>query len=511
LSPLPALAVLALAAAAPVPVRRSGPLPAGATPADSALAGAASAPARAAAGSAPPAAVDLAGLSPDARRVLSAALEGGAYDVLAELTDGIGARLAGSEGADAAVGWAAARLRREGLAVRLEPVRVRRWVRGEERAEVLASGAGRAQPLAVTALGNSPPTPPEGLAADVVEVRSLEELRALGDRVRGKGVLFQHDMRDAAGYGRFVRLRTRGPAEAARLGAAAALVRSLSTATLRAPHTGTTLFPPEVRPIPAAGIAVEDAELIHRLLARGPVRVRLWLGCGPGRPPEVDTANVVAELPGGERPGEVVLVGAHLDSWDLGAGAVDDGAGVAMVMEAMRILRAMPRPPRRTVRAVLFMNEENGVDGGIAYARANAADGARTVAALEADGGAGRPLGVRARTGPGGLEIVRGWARALAPLGADGVAEGGGGTDVSPLEWQRVPTLDVRQDPTRYFDWHHSAADTLDKVDRRELAEATAAFAWIAWSAADAAETLPRPPPPPDPPWWEPAPVAETR
>ena len=452
-------------------------------------------------------ALALAATPPRPAPIVAAALEGRSYDLLAELTDGIGARPAGSAGAEAAVTWAADWFRREGLAVRLEPVRLRRWVRGVERAEVVASARWRAQPLVVTALGSSPPTPPAGLAGEVVEAGGLEELRALGERVNGKVVLLQHDMKDASGYGRHAGLRLHGPAVAAKLGASAVLVRSLSTATLRAAHTGATLFPKHGPAVPAAAITLEDAELLHRLLARGPVTVRLWLGCGPGDPPEADSANVVAELRGSVRAEEMVVVAAHLDSWDLGTGAIDDGAGVAMVMETMRILKSLPQPPRRTVRAVLFMNEENGVDGGVAYARAHEQDGARTVAAMEADGGAARPTGVRVTAGPGGPELVRAWARPLASLGADRVTEGGGGTDISPLGWQRVPTLDVRQDSTHYFDWHHSAADTLDKVDRRELAEATAAFAWVAWAAADAADTLARPPAPEGPPWWaEPAP-----
>jgi len=438
----------------------------------------------------------------DAVPILAAARKGRAYDLLASLADTVGPRLAGSPGAEAAVRWAAEWFRQNGFEVRLEPVRVRRWVRGEERAEVLSAGAGPGQALAVTALGNSPPTPPGGAAGEVVEVGSLEELRALGDGVRGRVVLFQHDMKQAADYGRFAPLRMRGPAEAARLGAAAALVRSLATASLRTPHTGATLFPAGGPRVPAAAVSVEDAELLHRLLQRGPVKVRLVLGCGAGEPAEVESANVVAELRGRERPEEVVVVGAHIDSWDLGAGAVDDGAGVAMVMEALRIAKAQPSPPRRTLRAVLFMNEENGLDGGVGYYRAHRAEGDRHVAAVEADGGAGRPTGVRVTAGQGGIELVQAWARPLAALGADRVSPDGGGADISPLAYARVPRLSIEQDASRYFDWHHSAADTLDKVDPRELSEATAALAWIAWSLADAAETLPRPLAPESAPSW---------
>jgi Zn-dependent M28 family amino/carboxypeptidase len=445
---------------------------------------------------------------PEAARLLGRALaEGGAYQRLAELTDTVGARLTGSPGAEAAVRWALARFRKDGLEARLEPVRVHRWVRGAERAELLPAPGWRGQPLAVTALGGSPPTPPGGLAAEVVEAWSLEEVEKLGEALRGKVVLLQHRMGSGEGYGQAVRLRSRGPAAAARAGAAGALMRSLATTSLRSPHAGQTRFDPGERQIPAAALSTEDADLLHRLAGRGPVKVKLTLGCGPGDPPEAESANVVAEIRGRERPEEVVLLAAHLDSWDLGTGAVDDGAGVAMVMDAMRLAAGMGRPPRRTLRAVLTMNEENGLDGGVGYAERHRDELGGHVAAIEADSGAGRPTGLRVAAGPGGLEAMRALARPLSTLGADGVAEGDAGADVSPLHYQRVPALSVAQDTSRYFDWHHSAADTLDKVSPRDLAEATAALAWVAWALAEAPETLPRPEPPDKPPWWKPAPA----
>jgi hypothetical protein len=440
---------------------------------------------------------------PEAARILAEALRGGSYPILAELTDGVGARLAGSPGADAAVRWSADWFRRHAIQVRLEPVMVTRWIRGEERAEVIAEAGGRPQSLAVTALGMSAPTPPGGAVAEVIEVRSLDELAELGSRVKGKIVLFQHGMKVAADYGRFSGLRIRGPAAAARLGAVAALVRSLSTATFRLPHTGTTSFPPGVAAIPAGALAVEDAELLHRLLGRGPVQVRLVLGGRLADPPLAPSANVVAEIRGGERPEEVVVIGAHLDAWDLGTGAIDDGAGVAMVLETMRIAAAMPRPPRRTLRAVLFMNEENGAEGAVAYHEGSLAAGTRHVAAMEADSGAGRATGVEVTGGPGAMEIVTAMARPLASLGAATVSGNGGGVDISPLAWAGVPLLSLAQDTSRYFDWHHSAADTLDKVDPAALAQATGALAWMAWALADSPDTVPRPAAPEREPWWK--------
>ena len=359
-------------------------------------------------------------------RLLGATLaDGQAVTRLADLTDTVGPRLTGSPGAAAAVEWALRAFKADGLRAWTEPVTVPAWRRGEERAELLAGGAVvRSQRLAVTALGNSPGTASDGLTAEVVEVRSLEELAALGEGARGRLVFFNHSMGAGQGYGDTVRLRTRGPAAASRLGAAGALVRSLATATLRDPHTGMTSWAEGAQPVPAAAVSVEDAELLHRLLARGPVRVRLTLGSGFASPATVESANVLAEVRGRERPEEVVVIGAHLDSWDLGTGAVDDGAGVVMVMEALRQIARQPVAPRRTVRAVLFMNEENGLEGGLAYAARRAADLAGHVAAIEADAGAGRPLGFSVTAGDGGQALVARLASPLTALGAAGVRGG---------------------------------------------------------------------------------------
>jgi carboxypeptidase Q len=433
-------------------------------------------------------------------RILDASLaEGRPMVRLAELTDTVGPRLTGSAGAAAAVEWALRAFQAEGLSAWSEPVTVPAWRRGEERAELLAGGVVTGpQRLAVTALGNSPGTPPEGLSAEVVEVRSLEEVAALGERARGRLVFFNHAMaRGGPGYGDTAQLRTRGPAAAARAGAAGALVRSLATSSLRSPHTGMTSWRGASTPIPAAAVSVEDAELLHRLLGRGPVRVRLTLGCGFATPATVASANVVAEVRGRERAEEVVLIGAHLDSWDLGTGAIDDGAGVVMVMEALRQIARQPVAPRRTVRAVLFMNEENGLEGGLGYAERHRQELPRHVAALEADGGAGRPHGFTVTAGDGGLALVTTWATPLSALGVAAVQAGGGGSDIEPLRAAGVPQLGLAQDTSRYFDWHHSAADTLDKVVPAELSAAAAAVAVMAWQLAEAPGTLPRVPPAP--------------
>ncbi len=448
------------------------------------------------------AAGDKPGGGPDAPDRIAARLlgeeiaSGGAYAKLAWLTDRIGPRLSGSAGAEKAVAWALDEFRRDGMSrVRAEKVMVPRWVRGEERAVIVSPVA---QPLTITALGMSVPTPPEGITAPVVEVSSFDELRAAGDKVRGAIVLMNKKTvahRHGAGYGETSSLRYRGPSEAARVGAAAFLIRSLGTLVARLPHTGALGYLEDAPKIPAAAVTEEDADLIHRLLAAGEtVRVSLVLGCRTL--PDVESANVVAELRGRSLPDEVVVIGGHLDSWDLGTGAIDDGAGVAISMEALRLLKTLGLRPRRTIRAVLFMNEENGVRGGKGYAEAHASEIKQHVAAIESDGGAGRPTGFTLRAGEGAAEAVRALARSLRGLGADEVdTKGGGGTDIGPLGKAGCPVLELRQDMTRYFDWHHTAGDTLDKVDPTELAQNAAAMAFMAYALADRAEPLPRLPP----------------
>src|SRR5262245_56204105 len=471
--------------------------PLGAAPA----AAPASPPAAPSAPAAPPAATKPARvpLPEAAARIRGEALASdGAWNRLAWLTDRIGPRLSGSPGAEAAVAWAIEEMRRDGLAnVRGETFMVPHWVRGEETVTIVKPVE---RPVVATAVGMSVPTPPGGVTAEVVEADSFETLRALGERVRGRIVLFNRETRvdrDGAGYGDTSALRGRGPSEAARLGAVAVLVRSLGTLRARLPHTGALRYLDDAPAIPAAAIAEEDALRLHRFLAAGEtVTVRMTLGCRTL--PDVPSANVVAELPGHDLPGEIVVVGGHLDSWDLGNGAVDDGAGVVAAMETLRLLKQAGLVPRRTIRAVLYMNEENGARGGPAYFEAHRDELARHVAAIESDGGAGTPNGFQVVAGPGGVEAVRALARHLAAAGSGaGAADASesAGVDIDPMKAAGVPLLGMRQDRTHYFDWHHTMADTLDKVDPRELAENVAALAFMAYALAEADEPLPRPPP----------------
>ena len=422
--------------------------------------------------------------------------EGGAMARLTDLTDRVGPRLTGSPGAAEAVRWAVEQFKAAGVPVRTEPVTVSTWVRGEERGEVLAGPGHRSWPLALTALGGSPPTPAGGVEGEVVEVESLEALATAP--VAGKIVYFHHEMSVASDYEKAGELRNRGPARAAARGAIATLVRSLATASLRSPHTGAVVFRDPKTRIPAVAIATEDAAVIHRWVAGGPVRVRLVLGCR--YEPDAESANVVAEIKGRERPSEIVLLGAHLDSWDLAVGAQDDGAGVAIVLDAARLIARLKPAPRRTVRFVLFMNEENGGAGSKAYAAAHGKE--NHVAALEADAGSGRAQSVEVHAGDGGIQLLEPLVKPLGVLDVAARVKTGPrhGADLGALARTRgLATVGIHQDSSHYFDIHHSAADTLDKVDPAALRQVVAAHAWLTWALADAPGALTAPPIEPTP------------
>ena len=423
-----------------------------------------------------------------ARHLVGGAMaDGVAYARLEELTDTIGPRLSGSPGAADAVRWAFTRMQQDGLSVRLEPVKVPHWVRGVERGEILPRAGVVGHPLYLTALGGSPPGDVTG---EVIEARSLKEIAALGASARGKVIFLNHTMSVEHGYGEFVDLRTRGPAEAGKVGAAGVLLRSLATASLRTPHTGVTL---DAR-IPAAAVTTEDAAQIHRLLARGPVRVHFTLGCR--WMPDADSDNVVADVRGREKPDEIVLFGAHLDSWDLADGANDDGAGVAMAMDVGRLMASLRPAPRRTVRIVLYMNEENGSAGGKGYAAAHERELSKHVVAMESDSGAARPLSIAVHAAGDGAALLKPWLKPLEALGlADPIDGDIGGADIGPLAQASVPFAGVHVDGTHYFDIHHSPADTFDKIDPQELAEDVAAYAVLTYALAEMPETLSRPPP----------------
>jgi carboxypeptidase Q len=414
-----------------------------------------------------------------------ALLSSEAYDELAVLCDDIGHRLSGSPQLERAVAWALERMREDGLVnVRAEPVQVPVWVRGEERARMLAPAE---RELEVMALGGSVGTPSGPVSGEVVVIGSFEELEARKAEVEGKIVLFDVPFTD---YGTTVAYRGMGPARAAAHGAVAVLVRSVTPTSLSTPHTGSTNLAEGAVPVPAAAITLEAASQIRRLTERGQT-VRLELQLGAHRLPDAPSANAIGEVRGREKPEEIVVLGCHLDSWDVGQGAQDDGAGCVAMMAAADLVRGLPVPPRRTLRVVLYTNEENGLAGGRAYADAH--QGETHFAAVEADTGAGRPLGFRvagdaeiteAGTAPL-LQAMRPVAALLEPISAQELVVGGGGADISPLTAQGVRSFGLSQDTSGYWPIHHTEADTFDKVDPQMLARNVAAVAVLAWALAE--------------------------
>ena len=415
------------------------------------------------------------------------------WELLESLTTEVGPRFAGSPGDKAAIAWGLRQMRLLGFDnVHAEPVTVPHWVRGRNEGEILAPYP---QPMILTALGGSVATPDGGLEAEVVRATSLEDLAGMADEaVRGKIVFLDQAMerrRDGSGYGETVGIRSRGPVEAAKKGAVGVVIRSVATGTHRFPHTGGTRYDDAVGKIPAAALAVPDADILAAQFERaeadpevGPVRFRLVLDTETL--PDEPSANVIGEVRGRERPEEIVLLACHLDSWDLGTGAIDDGSGCAHVMTAGALLASLPEAPRRTVRVVLYANEEFGLSGARAYAEAHADEMASHVLAGESDFGAGKIWRFALRADPAALPEAEAFARVLEPLGIEwGGNAARGGADLIPLAEARVPLADLNPDGTDYFDYHHTADDTLDKVDPEALSQASAAWAALAWWAAE--------------------------
>jgi hypothetical protein len=415
--------------------------------------------------------------------------DSGAYAIVESLTTEVGPRLAGSDGDARAVAWAEAKFRALGFdRVYLEPVTFPVWRRGHEHAQVLAPFP---QPLTITALGGSVGTGGAPLAAEVAVFPTLEALQAVPDGSLAGRIVFVNyrieRFRDGSGYGAGSKIRGAGAAEAAKKGAIALLIRSVGTDSDRMPHTGVMRYVDGVAKIPAAALSNPDADLLQRMLDRGqPVRVQLDIDAETRG--EHTSHNVIGEITGRELPDEVVTIGGHLDSWDLGTGAIDDASGVGLSMAAGRMIGELERAPRRTVRVIAFANEEAGLFGGKAYAAARSADG--TVAAhqlgAESDFGAGKIYALRAGVAPEAWPAIERIGEVLAPLGIVTEANTGSpGPDVGPMFALGAPWAQLAQDGTDYFDWHHTANDTLDKVDAKALDQQAAAYAVLAYLAAE--------------------------
>lgn len=426
-----------------------------------------------------------------------------AWRQVAHLTTNIGPRLTGSAQAAHAVEYVAAEMRKLGLDVHLQKCMVPHWVRGAEHGELLefaGMAPGTTQKIVLTALGGSVATPDDGLIGQIVVVNSFDELAALGrDGVAGKIVLFNYKFDrelqssgfGGAAYSQAVAYRGGGPVAAARLGAIAVLVRSAGGSQNRLAHTGALRYDDTVTKVPSAAITYEDAELIARLVKDGPVRIRLTLT--PQTLPDVESYNVIADLKGSEKPDEVVIVSGHLDSWDLGQGAIDDGAGVAVSMAVPAIIKQLGLHPKRTIRFIAWMNEENGGRGSAAYAEAEKANMANQFAAIEADLGASHPIGFYFAGKTDALNYFAPISKILSVQGGAQVQQQANvGSDVGPLTRAGVPSFAPWFNQQTYFNYHHTAADTLDKINLRELNENAAVMTVLAYGLANLQQPLPR-------------------
>jgi carboxypeptidase Q len=420
-----------------------------------------------------------------AARLVGEAMAGRfAWDRLAFISDTFGSRLSGSESLEDTIRWAAQEMQKDGLEnVHTEPVKVPHWVRGQESVEITEP---RRMPLVMLGLGNSVGTPPEGIEAPVIIVHSFEELEAAAAHVKGRIVVFNVPF---TSYPETVRFRTAGASRAAALGAVAVLVRSVGPPGLRLPHTGTLRYADGSPKIPAAAITTEDADRLQRMQERGTsVKVRLKMDAK--FLPDADSFNVVGEIRGRERPDEVVVVGGHIDSWDVGTGSTDDGGGCVVTWEALRMMKKLNLRPRRTVRVVLWTNEENGTRGGEAYRDRHKGELANHVLMMESDSGVFRPTGFGFTGSAAAHATVTAIAALLRGIQADTIAGPGEGADIDPsVEAGGIPALSLEVDGN-YFLIHHTQADTIDKIEPMDMARASAAVAVMAYVIADMPERI---------------------
>jgi len=407
-----------------------------------------------------------------------------AWQRLAYLGDTYGNRLSGSPNLEAAIKWAVAEMKRDGLEnVHTEAVKVPHWVRGRESLEIVGPVP---QPLVMLGLGNSIGTPAGGIEADLLVLRSFDELDAAHDRVKGKIVLFNVPFTT---YGDTVRYRSTGPSRVAALGGVAMLVRSVGPGGLRTPHTGALSYADGQPQIPAAAITTEDAARLQRMADRGtPVRLKLVMEAK--FLPEADSANVVGEIRGRELPNEVVVIGGHFDSWDVGTGSTDDGGGCIATWEALRLMKKLNLRPRRTVRVVLWTNEENGGRGGLAYRDQHIEELPNHVMMLESDGGVFRPTGFGFSGTDAGRAKVRDIATLLSGIHADTISASGGGADIGPSVQQAGIAAMALEVDGNYFLIHHTPADTIDKIDPLEIARSSAAIAVMTYVIAEMPDRL---------------------
>ena len=409
------------------------------------------------------------------------------YKLLYELTSKIGSRLSGSPQAQQAVEWGKRKMLEMNYdSVWLENMMVPRWVRGKyEEVEIIYPSKIK---LNSCALGGSGGTDDKWISAEVIKVNSVEEAKQLGEKAKGKIIYFSRPFDQTlidpgAAYGKAGDQRYRGPNEASKLGAVAAIVRSMTHALDDKPHTGATNFEKDVKKIPALAISTIDANKLNELLANGKVEIKVKLSAQTL--PDVESSNVIGQITGTEFPNEIVLVGGHLDSWDKGTGTHDDGTGCVQAMEVVNILKSLGIKPKRTIRAVLFMNEENGLRGGLNYAERRKSLKEKHIAAIESDGGGFTPTGFGITTDSLKFEKIKSFAYLLEEFHASRITKGGGGADINPLSESGTVMIGLDHDSQRYFDYHHSDNDTIDKVNSRELELGAIAMTILAYAISE--------------------------
>jgi carboxypeptidase Q len=421
-----------------------------------------------------------------ADRIIDRAVsDSAAYRRLSMMVDTFGPRLSGTPSLERAIDWVLAEMKKDGLSnVRGEPVMVPHWIRGEESAELVSP---RTKKMAMLGLGGSIATPPNGIMASVLVVSTFDELHAKAAQAKGKIVVFDAPF---VSYGQTVAYRRNSASEAAKVGAVAALVRSITDYSQQTPHTGNMHYDTAVAQIPTAAITVEDAEMMHRMEERGEkVVVRLKMSAKTVE--DAQSRNVIAEIPGRELPGEVVVLGGHIDSWDVGQGAMDDGGGVVAAWQALNVIKALGLQPRRTIRVVAWTNEENGSKGGEAYAKTQEKYAANHMLMIESDEGTFKPQGFGFTGTDEAYRMVQQVGKLLERIGAGNITRGGGGADIEPTMAFGVPGMGLSVDGTKYFWYHHTEADTIDKLDPHELALCVATMAVMAYVIADMPEKLP--------------------
>ena len=428
--------------------------------------------------------------SEEAQQIIEAAMNASeGWDRLTYMTDTFGPRLSGSDNLERSIDWIVEQMKADGFdKVWTQPVKVPHWVRGKESATL---NVPIERNLPMLGLGGSIGTPEEGITAEVLVVKSFEELEARSEEAKGKIVLFNAEF---TSYGQTVQYRVNGATEAAKHGAVASLIASVASYSIQTPHTGVMRYADDVKKIPHAAITVEDALRMQRFADRG-VTMTLTLKMEAQTLPDADSRNVIAEITGSEFPDEIIVLGGHIDSWDVGTGAMDDGGGCVAAWEALRLIKELGLQPKRTIRVVLWTNEENGLAGGNEYRRWVEEDEESLddhVLAMESDSGVFDPIGFGFSGSDEAFAMLQQIGALLEPIESGVVTRGGGGADIGPLMQGGVPGMGLNVDGEKYFWFHHTDADTIDKLNIDDFNECTATMALFAFAVADMDQRLPR-------------------